>query len=95
MCTLHDNCAWVAAHSLVWCFVPSWLTFCSARAVYDLTPYNKAVLAINFITLFYYLFVQTFLGCAHSRSRLTACSAPLTACRHVQLSRVLVHPEVR
>ena len=33
-----------------------------ACAVHDLIPFNKAVVAINFITLFYYLFVQSVLA---------------------------------
>ena len=34
----------------------------AARAVHDLIPFNKAVVGINFITLFYYLFVQFVLA---------------------------------
>lgn len=53
------------------------------RAVHDLTPFNKAAVGINFITLFYYLFVQSVLAgreywCV--RAPLIAKQLPLSPC---------------
>ena len=84
VCTLYDNCACPMGQCASRAGGSCADSRCRLpRAVHDLTPFNKAAVGINFITLFYYLFVQSVLAgreywCV--RAPLLAKQLPLSPC---------------